>query len=113
MDAVGGPPVALSSGVVATPTFVAPGAPCTLTFELLVMDALGEACVAPDQTAVTVYIPPVYRVHLAAVPRDVVFAPDLVVERIEATPADLRVVIANQGNAPVTWGFFVDLYIDP
>jgi uncharacterized repeat protein (TIGR01451 family) len=40
-------------------------------------------------------------------------APDLVVEQITATANNVTVVIKNQGDAPVTSGFWVDLYIDP
>jgi hypothetical protein len=109
----GGPPVALSSGVVPSPTLIAPSEACTLTFELLVRDALGEASVVPDQMVVTVYSPTIHVLYLATVGRDAVFAPDLVVQSIETAGADLRVAIANQGNAPVRSAFFVDLYIDP
>jgi uncharacterized repeat protein (TIGR01451 family) len=40
-------------------------------------------------------------------------APDLVVTQITATANNMTVVIKNQGNAAVTAGFWVDLYIDP
>ena len=39
--------------------------------------------------------------------------PDLVVERIIATSNEMTVIIRNQGNAPVTDAFWVDVYIDP
>ncbi|HHS97186.1 MAG TPA: DUF11 domain-containing protein [Chloroflexi bacterium] len=40
-------------------------------------------------------------------------APDLVVEQINATQNDVRLVIRNVGNSPVEGGFWVDVYIDP
>ena len=40
-------------------------------------------------------------------------APDLVVERVVATTEGVQVVIANQGYAAVTDGFWVDVYINP
>ncbi len=39
--------------------------------------------------------------------------PDLVVESLQATGAGVLVVIRNQGQAPVTSGFWVDVYINP
>jgi hypothetical protein len=40
-------------------------------------------------------------------------APDLVVERIIATPNNVQVVIANQGSATASDDFWVDVYLDP
>jgi predicted outer membrane repeat protein len=40
-------------------------------------------------------------------------APDLVVQEIVATSDDVQVVIRNVGNASVSDGFWVDVYIDP
>jgi hypothetical protein len=39
--------------------------------------------------------------------------PDLVVERITATEAGIEVVMRNQGGAPVTAAFWVELYLNP
>jgi hypothetical protein len=39
--------------------------------------------------------------------------PDLVIKSITATRNNIRVVVENQGNAPVTTGFYVDAYVDP
>ena len=39
--------------------------------------------------------------------------PDLVVQSIQATRNNVRLVIKNQGTEPVQNGFFVDVYIDP
>jgi hypothetical protein len=108
-----GPPVALSSGVVVAPTFVAPDEPCTLRFELIVIDSLGEPGEAPDQTTVVVYEPITYYAYMPTVGREHVLAPDLVVQQIDLDAGDVRVVIANQGNDRVVNEFFVDLYIDP
>ncbi len=40
-------------------------------------------------------------------------APDLVVQSINATNSSLQLVIKNQGNAPVTSDFWVDVYLNP
>ena len=108
-----GPPVALSSGVAVSPTFVAPAEPCTLRFELMVIDSLGEASEAPDQTTVGVYEPVLYYAYVPAVVRAYVVAPDLVVQQIDVNGGDVRVTIANQGNGRVAHEFFVDMYVDP
>jgi len=42
-----------------------------------------------------------------------VSAPDLVVDQIAIANDEIQVVIRNQGNAPVTDSFWVDLYINP
>ncbi len=52
-------------------------------------------------------------VHLPMVAREHVPAPNLVVERIVATPDNVQVVIRNIGDRPVTDEFWVDLYLDP
>jgi len=109
----GGPPVALSSGIVASPTFVSPAEPCTLTFELFVIDALNQANAVPDQVVIAVYSPALHYVYLPTLGNQFVVAPDLVVERLDATAEGISVVVANRGNAAVVDGFFVDLYVDP
>jgi hypothetical protein len=109
----GGPPVALSSGVVVSPTFVAPGKPCTLTFQLFVVDALNLPNAVPDQVVITVYSPTLHPVYLPAMANRFAIAPDLVVEGIDATPGGISLVITNRGTAAVVDGFFVDLYVDP
>ncbi len=59
--------------------------------------------------------PPVYQVFMPIVTRNrlPVSGPDLVVESIVVTENEIRVVIKNQGNAPVEDDFWVDLYINP
>ena len=54
-----------------------------------------------------------YQLHLPLVIRGLVVAPDLVVEQISVAPDNVAVVIRNQGSAPVSEGFWVDVYIDP
>jgi ELWxxDGT repeat protein len=51
--------------------------------------------------------------YLPLVFNNYVSAPDLVVERIVATANDVQVVVRNQGNAPATDDFWVDVYVDP
>jgi uncharacterized repeat protein (TIGR01451 family) len=53
------------------------------------------------------------RLHLPLVMKNFTSAPDLVVERIVATPNDVQVVIKNQGNAAAVDDFWVDAYINP
>lgn len=49
----------------------------------------------------------------ATEPPTPVVAPDLRVDRLVATSREVIVVVTNQGNAPVTQEFWVDLYVDP
>lgn len=44
---------------------------------------------------------------------DVLIAPDLIVQEIIVTAANVQIVIANQGTGAVVDGFWVDLYINP
>jgi hypothetical protein len=109
----GGPAVTLSRADVPSPTFVSPQEPCTLTFKLFVIDSLDQPALAPDQVVVTVYEAPVFYGYLPLAFQDYTVAPDLLVESIRATSDNVRVVIVNRGNAPVSTEFFVDAYIDP
>ncbi len=71
---------------------------------------------APYSIVVFQPAPETYQVFLPLVVRSqtpTVLAPDLVVESISVTSASVRVVIKNQGNAPVTDAFWVDLYVNP
>jgi hypothetical protein len=54
-----------------------------------------------------------YQIYLPLVMKGQVVAPDLVVERIVASPDDVAVLIRNRGSAPVVDSFWVDLYVDP
>jgi hypothetical protein len=54
-----------------------------------------------------------YKVHVPIVVNNGTYAPDLVVQSITATSDDVQVVVANQGNAPVTDEFWVIAYINP
>ncbi len=54
-----------------------------------------------------IYLPLVIRFEQIAT------APDLVIEELIVGKHSVHVVIANQGDAPVTQGFWVDLYIGP
>ena len=54
-----------------------------------------------------------YRICLPLVVNNYVVAPDLVVQSINVTASNVQVVIANQGNAPVSDDFWVDAYINP
>jgi len=53
--------------------------------------------------------------YLPLVMRQHVRAPDLVVDRIALTHDDdnIQIVVLNQGDAPATDDFWVDLYVDP
>jgi len=68
------------------------------------------AWVAPPPPKVyrDIYLPLVYKD--AEMPAG---APDLVVESLVATSHSVQVVVRNQGTAPVTDEFWVDVYIDP
>ena len=52
-------------------------------------------------------------IYLPIVFKGATFAPDLVVQSINVTASNVQVVIANQGNAPVSDDFWVDAYINP
>ena len=52
-------------------------------------------------------------IYLPIVFKGATFAPDLVVQSIVATGNGVQVVIANQGNTPVSDDFWVDAYINP
>jgi hypothetical protein len=58
-----------------------------------------------DNEQATLYLPLVLRKHL--------LASDLVVADVIATRDDVQVVIANQGNGPISDEFWVDVYIAP
>jgi hypothetical protein len=109
----GGPPVSLSSTSVPTPTFVAPTEPAVFIFDLNVRDSLGAFSLTADQVTITVYERPVYYAYLPSLTRNHAVGPDLVVESLQATRSNVRLVIKNQGNARVEDGFFVDVYINP
>jgi hypothetical protein len=53
------------------------------------------------------------RLYLPIVFRNFVNAPDLIVQRINASGSKVQVVIANIGSAPVTDEFWVDVYLNP
>jgi len=71
------------------------------------MDAVSQpfTVTVHEESTIYVYLPLAFRNH--------VVAPDLVVDRIIATSNSVQVVIKNQGNAPVTDDFWVDVYINP
>ena len=54
-----------------------------------------------------------HTIYLPLAFRNYVVAPDLVVQSVTATSDDVQVVIENQGNAPVTDEFWVEVYINP
>ena len=62
---------------------------------------------------ITVSAKGMYYVYLPVLFRNYVVAPDLVVQSLTATSGRVQMVIVNQGNAPVTDEFWVDVYIDP
>jgi hypothetical protein len=68
---------------------------------------------ATQSFTITVSEKPIYYVYLPQVLRSYVVAPDLVVDSITAASNDVQVVIKNEGNAPVTDEFWVDVYINP
>jgi hypothetical protein len=106
----GGTTVVLSSYTASQPTFAAPGSPDILTFTLTVTDSLGLADPTPDEVVITVTT---YRIYLSLVFKHHAVAPDLVVDSLTATSDGVQVVVVNQGSAPVTDEFWVDVYIDP
>ena len=55
----------------------------------------------------------IYTLNLPLVLRNYLSAPDLTVESIFAASNDIQVVIVNQGDAPATAPFWVDIYIAP
>jgi uncharacterized repeat protein (TIGR01451 family) len=67
----------------------------------------------PNSATLTILERRIRRVYLPVVLHNYTRAPDLIVTRIVATSDDVQVVIENQGNAPVTNEFWVDVYIDP
>lgn len=107
-----GPRVSLSSTVAISPTFTAPVTASKLTFALRVQDAYGARS-AQDQTTVDVYEPPIFTLHLPLLVANHATMPDLVVKTIAATRNNIQVVIENRGSAPVTRGFYVDVYVNP
>jgi hypothetical protein len=108
-----GPPVQLSSTIVPTPTFTAPEEPGMLAFKLFVIDSQGALCPQPAQVSITVIRLPVFRTYLPLFAHKHATAPDLIVQSITAARNNVRLVILNQGNAPVHGEFFVDAYINP
>jgi hypothetical protein len=54
-----------------------------------------------------------YPIYLPLVMRNSVSAPDLWVRALQATTNTIQIVVENQGNAPVSEGFWVQAYIDP
>jgi hypothetical protein len=53
------------------------------------------------------------RLYLPLIFKNAVFAPDLVVDDLNATGSVVTVVIRNAGTAPVVDAFWVDVYFDP
>ena len=109
----GGPSVTLSSATAESPTFTVPGSETVLTFTLTVTDSHGLADSTPDEVVVTVSEVVTTYTYLPLVVNNYAVAPDLVVQSITATSTNVQVVIENQGNAPVTDEFWVEVYIDP
>ena len=52
-------------------------------------------------------------IYLPLITNNYLYAPDLVVRDIVTGSDGLKVVIENQGNAPVTNEFWVDAYVNP
>ena len=107
-----GPPIVLDDPTAAAPTFRAPSEPAQIVFELVVTDALGMPSV-PEEVRITVFDPGIRYVYLPLVTRGFAPGPDLVVRSLTATGNNVTLKIANQGNAPVKDGFWVDVYINP
>ncbi|CAG0931221.1 Collagenase ColH [Thermoflexales bacterium] len=53
------------------------------------------------------------KIYLPLIARNYVSAPDLVVTSLQASTGNVQVVIKNQGDAAVSAGFYVDVYINP
>jgi hypothetical protein len=111
----GGTAVVLSSYTVNQPTFTAPGSLDVLTFTLTVTDSLGLTDPTPDEVVITVggLAPSEYPIYLPLAFKHHAVAPDLVVGSLTATSDGVQVMVVNQGDAPVTDEFWVDVYIDP
>lgn len=109
-EQIGEQTVSLSSRTVPMPTFTAPTEPTVLQFSLRVNDEYDAA--TSDQVQITVYEPPIFHVYLPMLSKPFI-GPDLVVHSIQATKNNVQLVIKNQGNAPVTDEFYVDVYINP
>jgi subtilisin-like proprotein convertase family protein len=87
-----------------------PSVPGTYRISVTAYDGAGNTTtVGPYAVEVT----PWHHVYFPLVAKQFLEAPDLVIERIDAGPQGVQVVIANQGNAPVSDSFWVDLYVDP
>jgi hypothetical protein len=108
---IGGPAVTLSSSTAEKPTFTAPDEPAELTFTLYVMDAFDEPDANPDEVVIKVTRP--FYAYLPLAAHRYADAPDLVIQSLTADSNGVRLVVANQGNAPVTDEFWVDVYLDP
>jgi len=65
------------------------------------------------QNAIYFNEPTTRYLYLPLIARNHVVAPDLVVQSIAASSNTIQVTIRNDGNAPVTGEFWVDVYIDP
>ncbi len=68
---------------------------------------------ASRPATVTLTVVPLHRVYLPLITHLVITAPDLIVERIDAAPDAVTVVIRNRGLSDVVENFWVDLYIAP
>jgi uncharacterized repeat protein (TIGR01451 family) len=77
--------------------------------ELQVRDAVGET--DTQVFTITVRERTVYYVYLPLVARNYAVAPDLVV--VDIAPDGTGMTIQNQGDAPATDDFWVDLYVNP
>jgi PKD repeat protein len=78
-----------------------------------VVTASNSVSVLTATTTVSVTAPVTRYTYLPLVLNNYAAAPDLVVERIEATESDVQVVVRNLGDAPATEDFWVDVYVDP
>ncbi len=79
----------------------------TTVISITVSDGTDETSSAFQLTVVR------YHVYLPLGLRGFVTAPDLVVKRLLVASDTVTVVVANQGHAPVTDEFWVDVYVDP
>jgi hypothetical protein len=87
-----------------------PSVPGTYRISVTAYDGAGNTSTVGPYV---VDVNPWHQVYFPLVAKRFFEAPDLVVDRIHAGPHGVQVVIANQGNAPVSDSFWVDLYVDP
>ena len=114
----GSPSVALTT-MEARAVLTAPMTSAALTFRVYVYDSFGGHDPELSTDDVTVYVGDLSEVYFPHItryycdPGGPSYKPDLVVQKTTITPDNVQVQISNQGCAPVTDWFYVDVYVNP